>query len=73
VRQLVGEEAGASQQMHVCQAIAAQEDADPRGDAGRDPPLVPGFLARFTGDADEPVDERRLVDVDIRFGDSGEG
>src|SRR2546426_3061804 len=58
--------------MHLCQMIAPQEKANPRGDACGEPPLVPGLLAFLAGDLDEPVDECRLVDVDVRLGACGE-
>ena len=73
VRQLVGEEPRARQQMHTCQMIAPQENAGPRGGAGSEATLVPGLLALLAGDLDEPVDECRLVDVDVRLGAHREG
>src|SRR5947208_9527350 len=61
------------QEMHACEAIAPQEQANPRGDAPGEAPLIPGVLARLVGDLDEPVDECRLVDVDVRLGAHREG
>src|SRR3989441_12961076 len=59
--------------MHACQMIAPQEKANPRGDARGEATLVPGLLALLAGVLDEPVDECRLVDVDVRLGPQREG
>ena len=67
MRQLVGEEPRAPQQMHLCQMIAPQEKARPRGDARSEPPFVPRLLALLARDLDEPIHECRLVDVDVRL------
>src|SRR2546429_5954087 len=73
MRQLVGEEPRAPQQMHLCQMIAPQEKARPRGDARSEPPFVPRLLALLARDLDEPIHECRLVDVDVRLDARREG
>src|SRR3989442_2793026 len=49
--------------------VTPQRGCSARGDA----PLVPGLLALLAGNLDEPVDECRLVDVDVRLGAHREG
>src|SRR5207249_11591640 len=64
VRQLVGVERRPPGKVHPGQDVATQEEASARGDAERIA-TVPRIVGLVSRDLDEPVDERRLVDVDV--------
>src|SRR5438876_5657579 len=58
--------------MHPGHVITAQEDAVARGHAGGVAPPVPRLVALLAPARDEPVTQRRVVDVDVGLRHRGE-